>query len=174
MGKPKMLNKMPAVMVPQTREEVSVSILRIGELQRQRTRIEAAMNDEVATAKARYEAEAEPHKREIIALSEGVKIWCAANRDELTGKGRVKHFKFSGGEVRWRMTPPKVVVRGVEAVIDMLKRTGLTQFIRVKEEVNKEAILADGEAWTRINGVVVQQAEEFVIVPFETTLEEVV
>ncbi len=131
------------------------------------------MNDEIAAAKARYEAEAEPKKAEIVALTEGVNIWCAANREELTGGGKVKFHAFTSGEVRWRVTPPKVVIKGVEMVLTALKAAGLTQFIRTKEEISKEAILGDDTVRQQIPGISIQQTEEFVVVPFETKLEEV-
>jgi phage host-nuclease inhibitor protein Gam len=162
-----------AVMVPQSRDEVSKAILEIGVRQRERTRIAATMNDKIAAIKARYETEAEPHSAAIVALSEGIKIWCAANRSELTRQEKVKTHAFAGGEVRWRMTPPRVVSRGAEAALAALKRAAMTQFIRIKEEISKEAILADADAVASIPGISFQQIEEFVIVPFETTLEEV-
>lgn len=170
------LNKtaVPAAQVPQNREEVSKAILEIGNLQRERIRIETAMNDEIAAVKARFEALAEPHKASIVSMSDGIKIWCAAHRAELTQHGKVKTHNFAGGEVRWRMTPPKVIIKGAEVALAALKRLGLGQYIRTKEEISKEAILADENFAATVPGISITQAEEFVIVPFETTLEEVV
>ena len=166
--------KTPAApVVPQNREEASSAIARIGMLQRERTRIEALMNDEMAATKARFEGQAEPYNLQIKALSEGVSIWCAANRQALTENGKVKTHAFAAGEVRWRVTPPKVVIKGVEAVMDALRRGGLGKFIRTKEEISKEAILAEPEAVAAVRGISIEQKEEFVVVPFETELEEV-
>lgn len=161
------------IQVPQTREDVASAILRIGNLQREHVRVETAMNDELANIKATYEAQAEPMKSEIIALTEGVNIWCAANRDALTSSGKVKFHAFTTGEVRWRITPPKVMIKGVEMVLTAIKAAGLTQFIRIKEEINKEAILQDDSVRHTISGISIQQTEEFVVVPFETKLEEI-
>jgi hypothetical protein len=55
----------------------------------------------------------------------------------------------------------------------LLKAKGLKQYIRTKEEVNKEAILADPESVASCAWIKIEQAEDFVIVPFETELEEV-
>lgn len=71
------------------------------------------------------------------------------------------------------MTPPKVVVRAVENVLDYLRMAGLNRFIRSKEEVNKDAILAEPEAVADIKGISISQREEFIVVPFETALESV-
>lgn len=71
------------------------------------------------------------------------------------------------------MTPPKVVVRAVENVLDYLRQAGLDRFIRSKDEVNKEAVLAEPEAVAHIKGISFSQKEEFIVLPFETELEEV-
>ncbi|EKL3458818.1 host-nuclease inhibitor Gam family protein, partial [Salmonella enterica] len=60
------------------------------------------------------------------------------------------------------------VSRDVEPVLDMLHRLGLERFIRTKEEVNKEAVLADPAAVKGIVGITVKQAtESFYVDPFE-------
>ena len=64
-------------------------------------------------------------------------------------------------------------IRAVDNVLETLKRLGLSRFIRVKEEPNKEAMLAEPEAVAGLAGVKIEQGEDFVIVPFETELEEV-
>jgi phage host-nuclease inhibitor protein Gam len=45
--------------------------------------------------------------------------------------------------------------------------------VRVKEEINKEAILAEPDLAAKIPGISITQGEDFVIVPFETELEEI-
>lgn len=155
------------------REEVDAAIAEIGHAQRERVRIEAAMNDELAAVKARYEAEAAPHAAVIATFSEGVRIWCEAHRDELTRDGRIKTHKFAAGEVSWRMRPPRVLVRAEGIVLEALKRLGLLRFIRTKEEIDREAILREPHAVAGIKGLTVSQGEDFVIKPFETQIEEV-
>src|SRR5690606_26606449 len=123
--------------------------------------------------KQRWEEEARPHAEAILALRQGVQIWCEANRDALTGGGKVKSVQLPSGEVRWRVTPPAVKLRAVDMVLQLLRERGLGRFIRIKEEVNREAILADPEAVAGIAGIRIEQREEFVILPFETKLEEV-
>lgn len=159
--------------VPQSRDEVNDAIAKIGIAQRERARIQADMNDQIAKIKEAFEAQAEPFKQEIEALSKGVQTWCEANRVALTKDGKVKFADFPAGEVKWRMRPPKVTLRSVDSLLEALKRLGLTRFIRTKEEPNKEAMLAEPQAVERLPGVKIEQGEDFVIVPFETSLEEV-
>lgn len=159
--------------VPQTRDQVIEAIAEIGRRQRERERIQAAMNDDIAAIKQRHEQEAAPHAEAIRALSEGVKIYCEAHRDALTQAGKVKTANLASGEVRWRLRPPSVAVRSLDTVLQALRDLKLARFIRVKEEINKEAILAEPEAVQHVKGITVTQREDFVIVPFETELEEI-
>lgn len=165
--------KSDAVLSPQCRDDVNDAIARIGLAQRERARIQADMNDELAKIKLRFEEEARPFNAEIETLSRGVQAWCEAHRHELTRDGKVKFHNFAAGEIKWRMRPPRVSIRAVENVLETLKRLGLTRFIRVKEEPNKDAMLAEPDAVTGLAGIKLEQKEDFVIVPFETELEEV-
>lgn len=159
--------------VPQHRDQVIEAIAEIGRRQRERTRIEALMNDELAKTREAWEKQAAPHLERIQLLSQGVRIWCEANRELLTQGGKVKYARLASGEVKWRMTPPRVVIRAVENVVEYLKKAGLHHLIRTREEPNKEAILAEPEAVAGVKGVTITQKEDFVIVPFETELEEI-
>ncbi len=159
--------------VPQNRDQAVEAIAEIGRLQRERDLIQTQMNDELAALRQRYEEQAAPLADRIKALSAGVQVWCTANRATLTQGGKVKFARLASGEIKWRMRPPSVTVRGKDVVIALLKDLGLNRFLRTKEEVNKDAILAEADAVKGIKGITIKQAEDFVIVPFETQLEEV-
>jgi phage host-nuclease inhibitor protein Gam len=161
----------PDVSVPQSRDEVAAAIGAIGQHMRDRVLLEAAMAEEIAAVRARYEGMAEPHGLAISTLTKGVEIWCAANRDALTDSGKRKMATFTTGEVRWRMTPPKVSVRNPEDVLQQLHALGGEKFIRTAEEVNKEAILADPTLVVGIiRGVSISQREEFEVLPHQDAL----
>jgi phage host-nuclease inhibitor protein Gam len=159
--------------VPQTQDDAVAAIAEIGVHQRERTRIETLMNDELARIREGWEKKAAPHQEAIKALQKGVQIWCEANRERLTQGGKVKYAHLASGEIKWRMTPPKVVIRAMENVLDYLRMAGLNRLIRVKEEVNKDAILAEPETVANIKGISITQREEFIVIPFETALESV-
>ena len=158
MAKAAAKTKTPAtkVFVPQSRAQVTEAIALIGKHQRERTRIQATMNDNLALIREKFEAEAAPLGETLNALTEGVHVWCEAHRDELTEGGKTK-----------------TLIKGAETVIEIFRARGLLGFIRTKEEIDKEAILADPEAVAGIRGVRIEQAEQFVIEPFETELEEI-
>lgn len=165
-------SQVSTVPVPQSRGQVVDSIREIGERQRELQRLQAAMNDELAAVKERWEHVAAPHAQRIDALNQGVQIWCEANRDTLTQGGKTKTAAFASGEVAWRMRPPSVRVTGKDAVLDALRRAGLRRFIREIQEVNKEAILNEPEAVALVPGIVISQGEDFIVTPFEAELSE--
>lgn len=172
MNKPKRIKAQAAAAIPQTREAVTTAIRDMGSAQRQLARIEADMNDALAKVREVYEAQAQPLREQITGLQTGVQTWCEANRAELTNNGKTKTAAFASGEIQWRMRPPSVAVRGVEAVLETLKRLGLDRFLRVKVDVNKEAILSDPEGVRGVAGIQINQGEDFVVAPFETELAQ--
>ncbi len=161
--------------VPQKKDDAIEAIAEIGRRQRKRDRIQTEMNEELAEVKQRHEEEAAPHAIAISALVKGVHIWCEANRVELTKNNKVKYAELATGKVNWRKKPPKVSLKKIEEVIARLKELkGGKQFIRTKEEVDKEAILKDPKKVEGVKGITVKSdGEEFGITPFETELEEI-
>lgn len=153
---------------PQTQADCAADIKKLGDLQRDRARVGADMNDEIGAATKRYMPRLDALAERIELLQTGVQTYCEARRDELTSQGKVKTANFITGEVQWRQRPPSVAVRGADAVIETLKKLGLGRFVRTKEEVNKEAILNDAEAVRGVGGISINSGvEDFVITPFE-------
>lgn len=160
--------------VPQSRDEAAEAVRLIGQEGRELTRIQADMNDALARIKQEAEAKAAPIRESIETRTEGVKMWAEANRQALTSGGKVKHADLGTGMLRWKFLPPKVTLRDVEGILAKLKRRGLAQFIRVKEEINREAMLADPVVAQSIGGVTIGgDGEEFSIEPFAAELAEV-
>ncbi|MGE4334563.1 MAG: host-nuclease inhibitor Gam family protein [Pigmentiphaga sp.] len=168
--------KAPAAMcrVPQDRQEAVNMIAGIGAAQREREMLKMEMDEQITALREKYDAVMAPFVETIKTLSQGVHVWAEAHRDELTQGGKVKTANLMTGEVRWRTTPPSVKAVRVKEAIEELKARHLAErFIRTKEEINKEAILADPAAVEGMKWLSISQSEDFVIVPFETDLEEV-
>lgn len=166
--------KAPAVRVPVPASvaEASRYIAEIGEAQRRHDELQAQLNRTIADVKAAFEERAEPLRSGIEAWRLGVQIWAEANRAELTQHGRTKTVKLPTGEIAWRQRPPAVRLSGIDAVIEAIKSRGLP-FLRVKEEVNKEALLAEPELAVTLPGVSIGSAgEEFVVTPVGLQLAE--
>ncbi|EBN8057055.1 host-nuclease inhibitor protein Gam [Salmonella enterica] len=158
---------------PQSREQVSVDIKKIGDIQRELTRIETDANDQIAVIMNQNTPKIEALRAELDVLQKGVQTWCEANRAEITKDGKTKTANLITGEVAWRTRPDSVSVKGVDLVLEALKKLKLNRFIRRKEEINKDAILADKKAVENIKGIsIVSGKEDFSITPFEQEIEK--
>lgn len=174
MAKPKAKEKTVAFPVPQSREECATLIAMIGDQRRALTVLEADMNAELEAVKARYQERAKGHTEILHRGILGVSAWCHANRDELTNGGKIKTHHFATGVVNWRLRPASVKLAGVKELVARLGRGALKRFLRVKYEVDKEALLRERDAARRIKGVtIVEGLEDFVITPSSTELDEV-
>lgn len=161
------------VHVPQSREDAVAFVGRIGSIRRQIAGLKANCDEAIRIAGEKYEADTAELAKELEALETGVQTWCEANRNALTNEARVKYHDFGTGRVTWRTLPPSVSLRAVENVIEQCKKVGFLQFVRTKDEVNKEAMLAEPDKARLITGVTIKSGGEvFDIEPMEleTTL----
>lgn len=155
----------------QSKADAMRDIKTIGDLQRDLGRIEADINDQIADLTNKAAPRIEQLRERLVELQAGVQTWCEANRVEICGKG--KSANLVTGEVSWRQRPPSVSISKADEVIGRLRGLGLLRFIREKEEVNKEAILAEPAEVAGIKGIkVVTGVEDFVITPFEVEVGE--
>lgn len=157
--------KVVATPVPQTKHEMALMVSRIGVINGSLERVEAQRDQRIAAVYQMATEKSGPLLKERSELVEAVAAYCEAHRDELTDKGKTKTVKLPSGELRWRFTPPKVTLKGVPKVLAYLKSNALTQFVRTKEEVNKEAMLAEPAKALAIPGVNISRTEEFIIQP---------
>lgn len=165
--------KRPAesVAVPQTREEAEAMLARLGHLQRDVKLIGAALEESVAGEKQAAEARARPLSLEAEALTRGLQLWAEANRVSLTENGRTKTVRLATGEIAWRARPPSVKIKDQPGVIERLVQLGLARFLRTKQEINREAMLAEPSAAGAVPGVTISsEGEEFVLTPTSVEL----
>ncbi|RJG46465.1 host-nuclease inhibitor Gam family protein [Mesorhizobium sp. DCY119] len=156
------------IRVPQSREDAVWTVGRIGTLRRDIAARKAAADEQIRTVGEMVEAALAPLAQELAQLEEGMQAYCEVNRLSLTNEGKVKFHDFGTGRISWRLRPPKVGIRGMEAVIEGCKRLGLSRFLRVKEEINRDAMLADADTARQIAGVTISsEGEDFVIEPAE-------
>ena len=151
-----------------SREETELLIKELGDKQRELQRVVTQQNDEIATVTEHYAGKIQGLKEEVENRITAIQAWCENNRDDLTHGGKQKTGYFNTGEVQWRQNQPSVRVLKADQVIENLKLLGLTQFIRTKEEINKDAILLEPETAQTVAGITIKSGvEEFVIKPFE-------
>jgi phage host-nuclease inhibitor protein Gam len=161
--------KTPATLlpVPQNDEEAANAIARIGECEREITRIRDRLSADVDLAKGRASDEASPYQAKVIELTRGLQVYADANRQRLTEGGKTKTVELMTGKMSWRTRPASVKLAGkIDEIVDRIKALNLLQFIRTKEEVNKEAMISNPAIANTIAGVRVASAgEDFIVEP---------
>lgn len=163
-----------ALNIPQSREMAAQAIAEIGIANRELTRLNADMNDELALVKERWEALAQPIRQQAEATCAGLQIYAEANRAALTNNYKVKSCTFTTGEVSWRLNPPSVRLTDTEEnVIAACEAAGLVEFVRYTPTVNRDAIKANPDEASHVPGIKIGQSEAFIVVPFEAELAEV-
>lgn len=176
------------VRIPQNRDEAASMIREYDASAREVARIEATMNADLIALKAKAEADAKPHADKAVQLFKGLQLYCEANRQALLGNSGIKTVDFGTGTVRWRWNPPKVrITGGEEAVVDriaakkaeaMARDDAATEaaygnFLRVKVEIDKEAMLKNPDLARTIDGVSIGRGgETFEVEPFGAELSE--
>lgn len=172
----KKLKAAAAAAVPQSKDDCAAAIRQLGDLVREFERGRATMNDSIAAIAQQHQPVLSGLQQQIDALRVGIQTWCEAHRVTLCGEGDKlgKTANLVTGEVSWRQRPPSVTIRGADTVITRLKERGLQRFVRSKEEVNKEAVLAEPKAVRGVSGItIVTGLEDFSITPFEAEAEVV-
>ncbi|MGX2948562.1 host-nuclease inhibitor Gam family protein [Frederiksenia canicola] len=150
----------------QTADDVAFAIKRIGDLERELVRLTTQQADEKAQIDERFTAQINTLKQQVKPLQQAVQAFCESRRDELTDGGKRKTAYFNTGEVQWRQKPPSVGTKGIENILENLRNLGLFRFIRTKDELNKDALLAEPDVARSIAGITIREGvEEFVIKP---------
>lgn len=151
---------------PSNAEQAAVMVARIGELIRDLAVNDVALDEQVAAIKLSFGQADQPLISEMKKLHAAVQAWAQANRAELTQDGRTKTIRLASGKLEWRTRPPRVRITDEEAVLTFLANASLTEFIRTKQEISREAILANPAGVAAVPGISVGSAgEEFIVVP---------
>lgn len=161
------------VKAPRDMTEANEFLARIGAAMREREAIERGFNDQVAGLRDVAEGETRPLDLEVDQLTKGLQLWAEANRPSLTRDDATKTVTMAAGIVAWRVRPPKVNIKGVNAVIETLQRLALARFLRTKVEIDKDAMLKEPAAASAVPGVTIgSEGEEFIVTPASVDLPD--
>lgn len=133
---------------------------------------EAELNKRVLEIQNKYEEETREARERVMALEKDIELFCSEHRDEFVES---KTIQLNFGLVSFRLTTPKLQpLRGNtwEVVLTIIKKLKLTRFIRVKEELDKDAIKAeftDSRDLAKF-GLQLTQSEQFYYEVFEKEL----
>ncbi len=153
----------------------ATAIGRMGELDRELALIATTKAEAVEKASTAAEKAAEPLITERASLFEQVRAYCAANRLRLTNDGRSKTATFPTGSTAWRLGRQRVSIDTVlkDKIIALLKKRGLSDLIRTKEDIDTTAL---GKAKDKVKGIkgitFVPPEEDFSVTPVTADLVE--
>ena len=121
-------------------KQADEALRRMAELDRALGDIKARMNEEIDRTKAAHVADAEPLEAERRGLEQALEMFCEANRHLFEDKTRSVDLNF--GRVGFRLsTSLRVLARRTwDDVLARLKTMGRMDAVRVREEVNKQAM----------------------------------
>jgi phage host-nuclease inhibitor protein Gam len=136
------------------------------------TKKEAEMNEKLNKIKEDFDEKTKELRYTIETIQGEINAFCTKNKSDFD-KVRSKEFQF--GTVGFRVNPPKVTLLNrkynLKTVLELVKRLYKKAYVRVKEDLDKEAILAD-YAGKKLDdgklagvGLKVDQDEQFYIIP---------
>lgn len=134
---------------------------------------EARMNEEVLAIQKRFDEETRAGRDTVTAKEKEIELYCIEHRDEFVGS-KTKELNY--GIISFRNPPPKLsCLRGFtwETVLALIKKLKMDHFVRIKEEVDKDAIkeqMPDAAELAQI-GLKLDQNEQFY---YETKEVEIV
>lgn len=151
------------IIAPASLAEVNKDLFRLGSVDRLIASIENTFAEEVARLRKAADAKLASLVTEREDLMTGINLFADANRASILEADK-KSVELSAGVIGWRFSPTKVEFGrgGAEKALATIKGLELKKFIRVKESVDKEALLRDRPV---IEGIRFTQKEEFFCEP---------
>ena len=132
-------NLSPAAFPVHSLEDVDAALAQIAARKRQIDLIGLGVAEQVDEIKTRAAAETEPIRLEIAALELAIGRFAEANKAELFSKKKSVQLQF--GIVGFRASSKLKTLKKwtFERVLATLRDTGMWEYIRVKEEVDKKS-----------------------------------
>ena len=167
-----MKTKSRKILVPavRSREELESLVDEIACLKLEEARLAAGLDAELRAVQEKQAPRLTGLRQTLEAKMAAARLWAEAHRAEF---GRLRSLEMRSGVLGWRSGPPALKLAPAWSwglVLDKLKTLAeMRDYIRVREEVNKQRLLADrlalGPAALRRVGVAVAQEENFFVEP---------
>jgi phage host-nuclease inhibitor protein Gam len=126
-----------------TREEAEACLGEIATLTLEQRRLQTDMDGLITAAREKFEEPLGTIADQIKARQDHLLSWASASPELFLDK---KSLEMTHGVIGFRTGTPKLKTlakRTWDIVLDTLKAAGKLQWVRTKEEVNKEKILSD-------------------------------
>jgi len=125
-------------------EQLDAILLKLAGFETVIAKQEAAMNAKIQKIRDDFDQTTSEARKEKIILEQDIEIFCKSNKSEFE-KTRSKDFVH--GTLGFRFNTPKVGLLNRKATLktamELIKRIFEGKYVRNKEEINKELILAD-------------------------------
>ena len=164
----KRVKKAITIAVPTTRAEMESLVERIARASASLNELVAQMATDLIEVRARFEPQLSAYQVEREAALDSAKAWADANPGEFGGK---KSIELVHGQIGYRTGMPRLKTTSGwtwDRVLEKLCLMKLTNYIRGKQEVDKEKIIADRETLADrlpLMGVRGCQEESFYVEP---------
>jgi len=122
-------------------DEVNETLKRIGQIERDRNLVRDAMTERIETAKTKAQKELDPLELEHKELASALEQFAAHHKEEFEKAPRSRKLMF--GKIGFHKTPGKfkpLKKWNWNQVVEKLLELGKKQYIRVKQEIDKEAL----------------------------------
>ena len=142
-------------------EQADQALAEIAAARREITRMELVFKEETANLKAQLAEDCEPYRQKVASLEQGLLLFATSERETLFAKRKSLPLTF--GTIGFRAasalaTLKKSITWG--AVLEKVKELGL-EAIRVKEELDKEALKAMSPEKIASVGCKIVQSDDF-------------
>lgn len=135
-----MARKKPTIQGIADLEQANAALAEIAAIQRELGLIEAEMNEIIDKAKAEAEAAKAPHAARLKELEAGLAAYALYNKGTLFATK--KSVETAHGVLGFRQSTSIVAVKGLKLadVLAKVQELGLTEAVRVKTELDREAM----------------------------------
>lgn len=139
------------------------ALAEIAAIEREVSAIESEMQEAIDKAKTTASQKSEALLARKKTLSDAIGVYATLNRQELFAKA--KSLDLGIGVIDFRASASVVQIRGITAkmTLEKLRQYNLTDGIRIKEEVNKEAALGWPDERLELVGLKRQTKDAFFI-----------
>ncbi|TXG82041.1 MAG: hypothetical protein E6R12_12565 [Sphingomonadales bacterium] len=161
-------SKAAELIVPQTDDQARAIIARLGDGARRLAEQAELTRQQIDSLRGQLKAVADVIDGEAALQHKALQIYFEAHAERLTEGGRRKTVDWPEGQMGHRLSKPKVrLLQGEELVIDALEARALDVMLRVKVEVDRQALLADLLSKEPLVSDLakIEQREEFFVAP---------
>lgn len=130
-------------------EEADKKLLELSKHEAFIAKKEADMNSKMQAVKEKFETETADARAQKQLIETDIQVFCSMNKTDFL-KQRAK--KLLHGVIGFRTNPPKVIQLNkkftIKTSIELAKKIFDDKYVRMKEELNKDAILTDYSSGT--------------------------